>query len=50
MRCAQHPFEATRSEPCSLESPFCMGEERRIFRASRSDFKNWIRAPCLNGA
>ncbi len=24
------PFEATRSEPCSSESPFCMGEARRI--------------------
>ena len=38
-RSAAH-IEATRSEPCSSESPFCMGEERRICRATRSDFKS----------
>ena len=49
--CAQRaPIKATRSEPYSLEfHPFCMGE-RRVCRASRSDFKDCIRAPCLNAA
>jgi len=31
---ASRQIEATRSEPRLFECPFCMGEERRVWRAS----------------